>query len=250
MTGVDQLVAAASKLTKAELKALRLAIESLDVNSPDARFDLDEFMVSLTRLDDAAFSKLRRLSIAIEEDDWFMMSLLYPMPWIEETQERKRLNLAELRFVLEHLYGESSEYFDDYKCSFSFPFLLNVTKGDRVLGYLLRINDFRGSLEFQLRRRVDRQDQVDTHLHKPFEDEFSRKEINQFSAYLYGYLMGRYEALVELNVRPRPFVYRIEANLVIYGYGDGRFFQKCYERSEEFDEAYRRLAEQIQNSPP
>ena len=92
-----------------------------------------------------------------------------------------------MHFVLETAYGESGDYFDDWKGTFSFPFALAIVKGDRTDGHLMNVTSFRSSTNFALRKIVHC-DQADDIVHPPFEEEFSRKEINYFLAYSVGNL--------------------------------------------------------------
>ena len=71
--------------------------------------------------------------------------------------------------------------------------------------------------------------------HEPLEQEFSRKEINQFLSYLTGYLEGCYTWISRL---PRePFLNTISYNLIFYGYGDDGFFEQEFELTEDYQEA-------------
>ena len=70
------------------------------------------------------------------------------------------------------------------------------------------------------------------------EDEFSREEINYFIAYFYGYLEGRLEMLLEYGTPPDPFLHRVQSNLILYGFHEGRFFEEDFDSQEEFEKAY------------
>ncbi len=94
--------------------------------------------------------------------------------------------------TLKHLAGESSRYLDDYKMAFSFPFAMDVIKGDQTYPYLLEVRNIRESLYFSLRKLVDPDDNrlKEGFSHSPFEDEFSKEDIWFFMSYFYGYLLG------------------------------------------------------------
>ncbi|HLK59080.1 MAG TPA: hypothetical protein VKU00_21140 [Chthonomonadaceae bacterium] len=196
-------------------------------------FTLKELEIVLTRLDDDAYYKIARRSLAIQEDGFFLLNLFRP-----QGQERGRMNFAETYLILKYLYGESGQCYDDYKGSFAFPFALDVIKRERSFHYLLRVHNFRSMLEFALRRRVDSTAQIDPILHAPFEDEFSRQEINEFIAFFYGYLEGRMEILLTNGIQPPPFLHRVQSNLILYGCLEGRFFEEHFDNQEEFEQAY------------
>jgi hypothetical protein len=246
MSTIADLVAAAAELNVMELKELRLEIQRLEHRRPGKRFNLKEFAIGLTRLEDGAYMKLRRSSIAIKDDNMFLVQLLYPI--FSQTKRQAPLNFGELYFVMEHLYGESSLLYDDYKSSFLFPFALDVIKEDKVYPYLIIFRDCRGSLEFSVYKCVRREEIVDSTVCPPQENEFSRTEINSFVAYFYGYLQGHLQMFLASGVQPMPFVKRQDFCHCLYGYYEGQFFEDDYDRKDKFEQAYRRLIAKLDPS--
>lgn len=72
----------------------------------------------LWRLDDSEYSKLRDNSLPIEDPDYWFYRYLFR----SECDKKDELNLAEIVVALESIFGESSNAFDDWKGSFSFPY--------------------------------------------------------------------------------------------------------------------------------
>ena len=80
----------------------------------------------LWRLDDSEFRKLRKNSLPIKDDNMFYIHL-----YLSNNESKEQLNLAQSFLTLTHLFGESSDWIDDWKSSFSFPVLLIVEKKPR-----------------------------------------------------------------------------------------------------------------------
>ncbi len=77
----------------------------------------------LWRLDDSEYSKLRQNSLPIKDDYMFYIQLS-----LSERESKDKLNLAKSFIALTWLFGDSSDLYDDWKGSFSFPVLLVVQK--------------------------------------------------------------------------------------------------------------------------
>ena len=80
-----------------------------------------------------------------------------------------RLSQPAANLTLKHLSGESGRWLDDFQVSFSFPFALNVERDGQTFPYLVEVRNYRGGLEFPLRRVVDADDsRLAEHLvHEP-----------------------------------------------------------------------------------
>jgi hypothetical protein len=70
--------------------------------------------------------------------------------YLSERDNKNKLNLAELFVSLTDLLGESGDWIDDWKGSFSFPVLLVLEKEQGKFFYLMDIYDNRGTLYFNL----------------------------------------------------------------------------------------------------
>lgn len=188
-----------------------------------------EMLVRLIRLASDDYARLRRSSIPIKEDASFYFAFLYTL-----RQRDGELNLAQIYAALVSLFGETSHLYDDYKGSFAFPLFLHLRKGEQSYPYLLRINDYKGALEFNFYRVVARNDhRYDRSVyHEPFAEEFAREEINYFRSYLYGFLEGYFSVVGAQE--GRPFFRAVPAIFVIYGWENGHFFETQYESDETY----------------
>jgi hypothetical protein len=186
----------------------------------------------LWRIDDAEENKLRESSIQIEDPDFQFYHSLFRFPRGTEDE----LNLAEFFVVLESIFGESSDWFDKWKGSFSFPLLLVVEKETGKFFYLMTISDHRGFVYFRLYKIVEDGINFDenSRIHKPFEDEFSREEINYFFSFFYGFLIGYFGVYKQFNF-PQPFLKTIDSSLIFYGYKDNDYFEVDCNTSEEYE---------------
>ncbi|KAF3887686.1 MULTISPECIES: hypothetical protein [Nostocales] len=189
----------------------------------------------LWRLDKSEYEKLRENSLPIADDFRFYLEL-----YLSDRTREDRLNLAETFIILEWIFGESSNLFDDWKGSFCFPILLVVKKQIGRLYYLMSIYDRRGSVYFSLYRIIENSiyGYETQRLREPFEFEFSRQEINCFLNYFYEYLKGYFESVKDI-IYPQNFIKKIDSNLIIYGYKNGEYFEDQYDSEDSFQEAIR-----------
>ncbi|SRR5579883_1719527 len=191
----------------------------------------------LWRLDDAEFRKLRKNSLPIKDDHMFYIHL-----YLSKNEREDQLNLAQIFLTLTHLLGESSDWIDDWKGSFSFTVLLIVEKVQGKFFYLVDIYDNRGSINFSLYRIVEAEvegydNQI---LREPFELEFSRQEINYFISYFIGYLEGYFHSVRSL-MPVEQFFKRIDSNNILYGYKDEQYFEEQYADQEAYQSAIKNL---------
>lgn len=186
---------------------------------------------NLFRLDDSEYDLLRDNNLPIEEPDfWFYHSLFR-----SEDGRKNELNLAEIFVTLEFVLGKSSNSFDHHKGSFSFPVLLVIEKHEQTFFYLMNISDHRGSVDFRLYKIIQSglEDKDYGNTQKPFENEFSRHEINYFISYLYGYVSGYFSTCKRITPA-QPFLRKINSSLVLYGYKENEYFELDFETSEEY----------------
>jgi len=193
----------------------------------------------LERLDDERYHELRRKSLCIADDYRFSIGFFQ-----YEQLRGEALSLGQVYIALKELTGESSKLFDDWKCAFSFPFALEIERDSNTYHYLLRIVDYRGSLEFNIYRQVKPHESYDKNvIYQSFAEEFSRDEINEFNAYIYNYIKVFFKIYLKV-VKPNDreeFFKNIDSNLILYGYKDGIFFEDHYNDREEYHEALSKL---------
>jgi len=198
--------------------------------------ELAGMLCRLIRLDSDNYVRLRRASIPIKPDYGFLLLLM-----ADASRKDTSLNLAQIYTALRHLFGETSEGYDNYKGSFAFPLFLHLKKGSQSYPYMLRIRDHKGSLEFDFRRVIDPGDKQYARdaYHEPLAEEFGREEMNAFIVYFYGFLKGYFSVAGKEQTQ---FFYRsIEACWGVYGCRDSQFFERAYEDEEEYRKAIREL---------
>ncbi len=158
----------------------------------------------------------------------------------------EELGLAQAYLALTEKTGPSSQFFDAYKCSFAFPFLLEPPgAAGNNRGYLLEVRDYKGSLEFPVRKIVDAADPrlVERRIHEPFEHEFSRAAIDELVVYFHAYLTGYWEAIQGRS--HEPFVNRVESNWIVYGYCGGSCFEEHFKSAQQYEAALTRYEQRI-----
>jgi hypothetical protein len=242
MDTLADIVAAARHLSPSRLAELRQEIEHLEKDAQAIRFEARESegaAFRLIRLTDGEFDGLRRRSLAIKDP---LMTVYWTL-WSPSSPLRLSQSAAYL--ALKHLVGESGRWFDDYKCSFSFPFALEGESARRTSSYLFEVRNYGGGLEFPIRRVVDERDErlAEQRLHKPFEEELGAEAIRCLVLRFVGRLMGVWEVIRKR--RHEPFVQTVRKNLLVFGCHGGKVFEKWYEREGAYLSALRRHEDQV-----
>jgi len=205
------------------------AVENVSLDIP-----LKERTYKLVRLNDEQYYFLQENSISILDDYMHLMFLS-----LDETLFCS--SLSKMYSALKALFGESGRYYDYWKGSFSFPFLIHFSEEDEDIGYLMNVCDIKSSIYFRMAKLVragDKKFRRDR-AHDPLE-EFSRREMNYCINYFAGFLSGYFSAAEKLL--SREFFFRaVRVPLVLYGCRDGRFFDCQYESEDELDEALEEL---------
>jgi len=164
--------------------------------------------------------------------------LIQPLnPIRQQYHQSGQLTLPKAFIALETLFGEGSKPQDDPKQAFSFPFLLLIKKSSRVFYYLFEMTDYRGNLSCELYRIVDGLMNIETWrftMQSPLEYEFSIEEIEDFIQHLCLYLDWITEMLCEIYTDFEPFVHCIDSQRILYGYGEGVFFETKFKNAFEY----------------
>jgi hypothetical protein len=84
---------------------------------------------------------------------------------------------------------------------------------------------------------------IEEDYYPPDAAEFSREEINRFTAYFVGFLEGCFESL-STWWKDR-FLLIVESNLILYGYDGEAFFTRRFDSAEEFERTRATLAERL-----
>jgi len=220
-------------------------LEDIFQKKPNLNLTLKDYKCRLYRLDEEQYRSLRLNSLPISSNAFVLLAIHQKY---QATNEH--LTLPKFYFTLTRIAGESSRFYDDWKGTFCFPFLMKIDKPESVLdNYLLILADWRGNLEFRFRRLIGENEHYvgierDV-VRKPFEDEFSKKEMDSFIVYFYSYLVGFFEGCsetIQKLVLPHydlvkddyEFFKHIDSNSILYGYTDGEFWEKHYEEPDYY----------------
>ncbi|MBI5368314.1 MAG: hypothetical protein HZA54_14860 [Planctomycetes bacterium] len=183
----------------------------------------------LRRLTDQDYRAYQRRSIGIGPS--LPLDLFSPITF----------RIAEVYAVLKDRFGPSAEYYDDYKCSFDFPFALSLPGPTDEPAYLLRIGDYRGGLELQLEKIVAPDDpRLRESIYYPPQPDFPRERLHEFLDSLTGFLAGSFE---ELKPRWREeFVLAVASQSLLTGFDGKRFFKRHFEDEGEYAAALVKLS--------
>ena len=144
-------------------------------------------------------------------------------------------SLSKMSVTLKELFGESGKYYDDWKCSFFFPFLIKFQKQYSEIDYLFKVMDVKGLIElvfYKLVHNDDNRYENKNIIYEPFE-EFSQEEMIYFMNFFSGYLSGAFD-LIALKYKDF-FIRTVSGSNIAYGYKDGNFFDERFEDEESFD---------------
>ncbi len=153
--------------------------------------------------------------------------------------ESKAPNFNHPRFyvALKGMFGESGEFYDDYKCSFGYQFLIVVADGGKESKYILNFCDLKGDFSFYFRKLLITPEELEKYkdrdiLHEPL-DDFSKDEMAHFMGYFIFYLVGFIESYEEYY--DEEFTKSLNYNFMIYGYKNGKFFEKTYDEDTFYE---------------
>ncbi len=212
---------------------------------PTIELTPNEEPYELYRLNDDEYYHLIENSIPIKNS---VLTVLSAERYFQ--YQNKNLNLAKEYILLTHIAGESSKFYDDWKGTFCFPFLMKIKKKERELNnYLFIISDWRGSLEFRFKRLIGENEVYEgierAIVREPFEDEFSGEEIEYFENYFYGFLVGYFSTIEKRQ--HQNFFKHIDSNFILYGYTDGEYWEKHYEEYDYYCQRREELKLEYQN---
>ncbi|MEI7696237.1 MAG: hypothetical protein WCI64_11420 [Chlorobium sp.] len=187
----------------------------------------------LIRLTDQQFYLLRKNSLSLFENYGHIMSL-------SRNDSLIYSSFPKMYVTLKDIFGESGTYYDDYKGSFSFPFLIYFKKGEEEFGYAMNIYNVRSVIEFNMAKLIHADDKTATRgiLNHPF-DEFPESEITYFINFFVGVLSGYFK--VTSKGYDKFFFHSVQSNLIVYGYKDGKFFQNHYNSEKKFNKVIQEL---------
>lgn len=217
----EQVYASVLNLSPSDMTSLRLRLEDMDYRncSVVARLD-DDVEISLYRLSDSNYIQRANFSKCLTNYDVGLS------PFFLWLQEKNSLSLPQFFLVLSFLFGESGGY-DDYKGSFSFNFHLEIQRQYQRYSFYLRVRDWRGSIEYELRRHFDHLSGVGRESAPVLNHiEFTEAEFMRFMSYFVGFLEGRWQEMTEVD--KKTFVHAVQSNFLIYGYDGSQCFEEKY----------------------
>ena len=190
------------------------------------------------------FNILKGDSLALKPDYLFLHSLI-----LHFEKESASFYHPQLYAGLKTLFGESTTTYDDYKASFGYPFHIQVTRQHSSSEYSVNFTDIKGGLSFYFRKllvsakeKEAYKDFNQDYLHKPFEDDFSTREMQYVMNWFMGYIQGFMEIVG--NSYQEDYARSLEYCTMIYGFKDKRFFLNEYDDYEDFERAKALFQEQ------
>lgn len=149
-------------------------------------------------------------------------------------------NLSKMYVSLKDMFGESGRYYDRWKCSFSFPFLISFQKGEEEFNYLMYVIDVRATIKFEMAKLIYVDDKkFDRYkLYESF-DDFPTEEINAVIDYFVEFLTVHFTSI---QASYDEFFYHIVGSEhIVYGYKEGVFFEKKYEAEDDLENLIHQL---------
>lgn len=201
--------------------------EEYEIKNDLVYISIKDIVYKTVRINDEQYYKLSKNSISIEEDYVFLIFL--------SSKSKIYSSFSKMYTTMKLLFGESGNYFDDNKGSFSFTFLICFKKDDKEFEYIMNVKNVKSSIEFKINKLIDsNNEKIDiNNIFHPF-DEFSKSEINSFIAYFVGILDGYFKSYVS-KTWDKFFFKKIVSENTLFGYKDGSFFDKKYERDVNFN---------------
>ena len=113
----------------------------------------------------------------------------------------------------------------------------------------MNFTDIKGGLNFYFRKLLVSAEEKEAYkdfnqdyLHKPFEDDFSTREMQYVMNWFMGYIQGFMEIVG--NSYQEDYARSLEYCTMIYGFKDKRFFLNEYDDYEDFERAKALFQEQ------
>lgn len=217
----------------------------------DQWIELDHELITcrIKRIDDDCYHTLGVHSLAILE--------CYGSWWNyinhSDNAQLKEAPLAYFLASFERAYGPSGNIYDSYKGAFSFPFAVKILQQNTAIAYLLNVTCWRGEVEFLFRKIIPANEtRYDRNaIYQPFDDELSERQMQVLSNFLMGYAEGFWESgerykdnmkkLFPKEENQHNFVKAIDSNGILFGYKEGRFFEKSYSDQDEYKQMKKEL---------
>lgn len=209
--------------------------KSRTIKNQSIYIHLKSVSYQVTRLNDEQYKLLRKNTLSIAQDYAFLM-------YLYSNENLIYRSFSRMYATLKHLFGESGGYYDDWKGSFSFPFLICFERDGQDVEYLINVYNFRSAIEFSLYKLISSENQEYDKMviHKPF-PEFIKEQINIFLICFIGNLTDFFEKNLHGNYEA--FFYKTaQSNLIIFGHQNGEFFDLQFDDPDEFEAKREELA--------
>ena len=170
------------------------------------------------------YYNLREQSIPIFEHYGHYLTLSNLLAYKAPNFDHPRLYAA-----LKSLFGESNNFYDDYKCSFGYQFLLTINNGKKKSKYILNFCDLKGGFSFYFRKLLITSKELKKYkdrdiLYEPLND-FSKDDMANFMNYFMFYLVGFMQSYEKYY--DKEFIRSLNYCFMIYGYKNNtKFFFK------------------------
>ncbi len=159
--------------------------------------------------------------------------------WVDRSIARyaPEFGAPQLYTTLRRCFGESTTMYDDWKCSFGYPFELQVAKGERNSTHLMLFSDYKGGLSFRYRRVCTADEPATTTVdsmssYLPENDEFSCDDMRIVTGFIVGFLLGCWKATT--HTVTEDYARTNDAALLIYGVRDQAPFERSHDDYNEY----------------
>lgn len=233
------LSAFAGTIPSDELRLIQTAVEA--GCEQQLTVDLKNAACTLTPMTAREYVETVANTLPIFEDYDHVLALRNELEWQAPDFDHPRLYAA-----LKHLFGESTTAYDDYKCSFGYPFVVKIVRDGRESRYVMKVTDLKGGINFQFRKILGSAHELEEFpnravLRKPMEHDFSSGEMQFLMTWFVFYLVGFMRSFEQYS--HEEFARSLDYCCMIYGYRNGEFFRECYDVQEDFCTARLRMLE-------
>ncbi len=187
----------------------------------------DNNTYNITHISDDKFQALYASTLLLHNDYGNLITLQYDTNIIYS-------DLSKMYATLNHIFKDS-KYCDEYKNAFSFVFELTFTYKEQEYKYLLKIFNYKSSIDFNFYKLIDKDNRnFDTSIiYSPFV-ELPRIEINCLIKKLLDFLTTKFEILQQTY--NKEYFKVIPSEFIIFGYMNGSFFVNNYKSEKEYQE--------------
>lgn len=240
-------------LTIAEISEI---LEENEIKIKDIVEKLPKYNISTSasnytfrQLTDEDYIYFRRKSLTIKPMHGFSLEIEFFL------REIDIIGIPEIYAMLSYFFGKPSKYYDKYKSSFGYNFLLKVfpkNSQDLAGQYILSIRDVKGGMEvgfFKIAEGWDKKDY--DKYHEPF-PELDKKEMKRIWFWFVVFIKNGLDYFKENKLSIKPFCKKVNSDYIIYGYKEGEFFGKNYQEQkngkephEIFHETYEKYKKQV-----